>query len=142
MLWVHPSAGRPQSVLFAQVRQAARMVGLILPDPATLRIPSHHQQVVPGPPQALLTAGRRPSPLSGRERTVMSEPQTSGRAQRARGASLRVHALSDGPTEIAEGGFPRSAKVGVLGGGQLGKMLAIEAVCPPPFRFPGPNFVS
>lgn len=29
---------------------------------------------------------------------------------------------------IAEAGLPRTAVVGVLGGGQLGKMLALEAV--------------
>lgn len=33
-----------------------------------------------------------------------------------------------GPTSISEGGLPRSAVVGVLGGGQLGKMIAQEAV--------------
>ncbi len=37
-------------------------------------------------------------------------------------------AASDVPTKIASNGLPRSAVVGVLGGGQLGKMLAQEAV--------------
>jgi phosphoribosylaminoimidazole carboxylase len=34
---------------------------------------------------------------------------------------------ADAPTAVAPGGLPRSAVVGVLGGGQLGKMLAQEA---------------
>ena len=35
---------------------------------------------------------------------------------------------ADDPTVVAQGGLPRTAVVGVLGGGQLGKMLATEAV--------------
>ena len=38
---------------------------------------------------------------------------------------------ADDPTIVVEGGLPRAAVVGVLGGGQLGKMLAMEAVRPP-----------
>ena len=42
-----------------------------------------------------------------------------------------IHAMAaeatDGPHAIVEGGRPRSAVVGILGGGQLGKMLSQEA---------------
>jgi phosphoribosylaminoimidazole carboxylase len=42
---------------------------------------------------------------------------------------LRVFATAedDGPHAIAEGGRPRSTVIGILGGGQLGKMLSQEA---------------
>lgn len=41
---------------------------------------------------------------------------------------------ADDRTVVVQGGLPRAAVVGVLGGGQLGKMLAMEAVrfCPSP----------
>lgn len=46
-----------------------------------------------------------------------------------RALSLRPVAAqdNDGPHAIVEGGRPRSTVVGILGGGQLGKMLSLEA---------------
>ena len=44
------------------------------------------------------------------------------------GVSQKMEAHNDdGPQAIVEGGRPRSAVVGILGGGQLGKMLSQEA---------------
>lgn len=40
---------------------------------------------------------------------------------------IAASAAALGPTHITEGGLPRTAVLGVLGGGQLGKMLAQEA---------------
>ncbi|KAK9833247.1 hypothetical protein WJX84_000328 [Apatococcus fuscideae] len=38
-----------------------------------------------------------------------------------------VSAPASDPTSISEGGLPRTTTLGILGGGQLGKMLASEA---------------
>ena len=50
--------------------------------------------------------------------------------------SLEAEQRAAGPTVVADGGLARSAVVGVLGGGQLGKMLAMEAVRRRPRPFP------
>jgi len=62
---------------------------------------------------------------------VTSSPshRPSTQSSRSLQLSIMVNAASSsgGPTSIGNGGLPRSAVVGVLGGGQLGKMLAQEA---------------
>lgn len=57
-----------------------------------------------------------------------------GRSTRAtRGTPVRVRAglfggkANDDPNAVCDDGLPRNAKVGILGGGQLGRMLAIAA---------------
>ena len=39
--------------------------------------------------------------------------------------------MSSAARACSDVGLPRAAVLGVLGGGQLGKMLAMEAVCAP-----------
>lgn len=50
-------------------------------------------------------------------------------AQRQQGVTCGAASQqSDAPTKVVDTGLPRTAVVGVLGGGQLGKMMAQEAV--------------
>ena len=49
------------------------------------------------------------------------------RSQRNRSTLIMASQDNDGPLAIVQGGRPRSTVVGILGGGQLGKMLAQEA---------------
>lgn len=107
------------------------MVGLVLPDPGSLRVPrcNFAQQSAPQA-QPLSLSGRRTS-STRKLANAMQRQQTCRSSRRERVVSLRVKAMSDDPTLITEGALPRSAVVGVLGGGQLGKMLAIEAVSNP-----------
>jgi len=54
-------------------------------------------------------------------------PSSSRRAMRAVTCSA-AQAAGEAATKVVDSGLPRTAVVGVLGGGQLGKMMAQEAV--------------
>eukprot|EP00884_Botryococcus_braunii_P000738 jgi/Botrbrau1/10665/Bobra.53_2s0021.1 len=75
------------------------------------------------------------------KKTVKDQPLQTSTYRRAhvvvpvrghlgRGARMGVHkeVPHKPPTLISDGGLPRAAVVGVLGGGQLGQMLAQEAI--------------
>lgn len=53
--------------------------------------------------------------------------EKASRPRRARVLQIMAAESNDGPHAIVEGGRPRSTVVGILGGGQLGKMLSQEA---------------
>ena len=99
------------------------MQALWLPDPAILRrgeVPqrlgaSCMQLSAKVPPRQLIAQ------VHGRRMPVRE-------CRAAATTSLNRGQPADDPTIVVEGGLPRAAVVGVLGGGQLGKMLAIEAV--------------
>jgi len=61
-----------------------------------------------------------------------SAPRRRAMAERQQAVTCQATASqSDAPTKIVDTGLPRTAVVGVLGGGQLGKMMAQEAVSGP-----------
>jgi hypothetical protein len=102
------------------------MRALWLPDPAILR--RGESPFWPGV-KCMMNAG-----CTSRQSNVHAFGRRTPAAQgRMAAASVaETDRRADDPTIVTEGGLPRSAVVGVLGGGQLGKMLAIEAVRPGP----------
>ena len=58
-----------------------------------------------------------------------SAPRRRAMAERQQAVTCQAAASqADAPTKVVDTGLPRTAVVGVLGGGQLGKMMAQEAV--------------
>ena len=98
------------------------MRALWLPDPAILR--RGESPLCPGVKCMMHVRGTSRQ-LSGHA----SGRRTAAAQERMTAASSAVpDRRADDSTIVVDGGLPRSAVVGVLGGGQLGKMLAIEAV--------------
>lgn len=86
-------------------------------------------------PQAKQLAAARPQSLAANQAVQMqhagaaSAPASATRpARRPLARRVTCSAASEAPTKVVETGLPRTAVVGVLGGGQLGKMLGQEAV--------------
>src|SRR5690349_7748727 len=75
----------------------------------------------------LLPCSRRIAlPCTRPRRSASTNSAAAARPHRQR--VMPMAALGDDSTQITATGLPRAAVVGVLGGGQLGKMLAQEAV--------------
>ena len=86
-------------------------------------------------PQAKQLAAARPQSLAANQAVQMqhagaaSAPASAARpARRPLARRVTCSAASEAATKVVETGLPRTAVVGVLGGGLLGKMLGQEAV--------------
>ena len=99
------------------------MKALWLPDPAILR-----RGEVPSVPSAACKLSSAPFARQPPSVHRCGRRRTFARERRAAAMESRNERRTDDPTIVVAGGLPRAAVVGVLGGGQLGKMLAMEAV--------------